>query len=292
MSKDIYFIVREGVGSHYLMGKVLSRYCGGLTIDLEKDSFESIYNSNIVLIKNCIGEVFNDICISQLRNRGNKIIYYVGDMLSTQQDEFLKLVDHYAELYDLVLWPSKAVMSQMSNKTNNDYLYHIWDPKIIPNDGKEFSICYCGTLRDSKAELCPGLNVIDIYSNKIIESLGKYFRKAEMNYLELTKHSMHYSYRNKESSEYWFGTNTKLSTAAASNANIIMSRDVAFLELLPDYGYYCNNFEDVLGVIAKAKDDFNTKNWYDNLEKMSYVKEVTSCDRISKRFMQLISELW
>ena len=292
MKKDIYFIVREGVGSHYLMGHVLSKYCGGISVDLVKGDLESIYNSNIVLIKNCIGDIYNDLYIDKLRKRGNKIIYYVGDQLSTKKDEFLILLHHYSELYDLVLWPSKQVMAQMSNITNNDYLYHIWDPKIIPNDGKEFSICYCGTLRDSKAKLCTGLNIIEIYSNKIVESLGYKYRKAALDYSELSKHSMHYSYRKKESPEYWFGTNTKLSTAAASNANILLSKDVAFLEILPEYDYYCEEFEDVIGVISKAKDDFNTKKWYDNLDKLTYIKELTSCEKISKELTSKISKLW
>lgn len=197
LNKRIYVIVRSGIGSHYLMGSVLSKYYGGTPIDLERDSLDQVVNSYLILVKNCIGELFMPESIMQLRQRGNKIIYYVGDMLSTQKDNLLNLLDRYHELYDLVLWPSKSVATQMSSKLNNDYLYHIWDPRIKKSLNQSFSICYCGTVRDSKADLCRGLNIVDIYGKEYIESLGKYYRKAELNYDELSCHNMHYSFRHK-----------------------------------------------------------------------------------------------
>lgn len=291
MKNKIYIIVRNGIGSHYLMGSVLAKYYEGITIDLERDSIDQITNSYIILIKNYIGELYKFESIIQLRQRGNKIIYYVGDMLSTQKDNLLNFLDRYHELYDLVLWPSKSVASQMSSKLNNDFLYHIWDPKIKKSLSQFFSICYCGTVRDSKAFLCPGLNIVDVYGREYVESLGKYYRKAELDYNELSRHNMHYSFRHQNQTEYWFGTNTKLSTAAASNANIVLSRDIVFQELLPEYDYYCDDYDHIETVIEKARIDFGTKKWSKNLQKLSNAKQLTSCESIARRLGKLIANI-
>ena len=70
-----------------------------------------------------------------------------------------------------------------------------------------------------------------------------------------------------------------------------MSRDIVFQELLPEYDYYCDNFDHIESVIEKARIDFQTKKWTNNLRKLLNVKQLTSCESIARRLLKLINNI-
>ena len=98
--------------------------------------------------------------------------------------------------------------------------------------------------------------------------------------------------RGKKFPEFTYGVNTKLSSAAASNANIICSRDKCFEELLPEYDYYIDdvNNDSINEMYNRCEREFGTKNWIKNLQLLEKVKKETAPDIIGNKLNELIKK--
>lgn len=277
------FLTVPGLGSSYLMGEILSQYSDGICIPYNDfKTIREIKNKNIILVKKYIGSnIYPPELFDYLRKKNNKIIYIVVDGFSVNTNDFTKKIKQYKSLYDLVLFNTESSLKQFSNVVNTGILRHIWDPNLKPNIKNEFSLCYFGSLRDDKIFLDNNIDIktIDCSSNN-----------KDGFYTELLKHNCHYSVRGNDWSEYKYGVNTKLSSAAATNSNIICSTDYAFREILPQYDYYIkdNRVDTILDMLNRCKSEFGSKNWYNNLSKLEKIKKMTDPVVIGQ---QLISNL-
>lgn len=104
----------------------------------------------------------------------------------------------------------------------------------------------------------------------------------------------HYSVRKPNSPEALFKPATKVSTAAAVNANIITTRDADVVQLLGDgYPYYVDDVtpEGVFKVIKRANDTFGDELWYDGLKIMKEARERTSLEAVGDLYAQIFTDL-
>ena len=280
-SRCIFFLTNKKLGSSYLMGGVLSKYCDGICIDSgDWESLRSITNSYIVLVKKLIG-YYDPNVIQHLRKQNNKIIYIVTDAFSVNQKGFKNIISQYRDLYDLVLFPSEHASNVFRNIVNSKVLYHLWDPQVTPTLVDKFKICYFGFLRPDKIHMLDHIDHID--SSSKAPGCSNFYN-------DLSKYTCHYSVRDSECSEYMYGTNTKLSTAAAAHCNIVCSRDRSFIELLSEYDYYVDSIEETPEMIDRAKKEYNSKKWRDNLNRLLTVKDRTSPEKIGMRLRSFVNE--
>lgn len=281
---DNIFLVNPKLGSSYLMGTVLSKYSNGECISIKNtDTIKQLKNKNIILIKNPIGSIIYDPnLILFLKKNNNKIIYLVVDSFSVKQINFCNLLRQYSSLYDLVLFCSNHAKNQFTNLVNTGVLFHIWDPAFNYNkNSKSFNICYLGL---DRADKIFSLNQFPV--DHVPASRPGLYRDS-------IKYNCHFSIRLPGSSEFLYGVNTKLSTAAATNSNIICSQDKSFVELMPEYDYYVEDVtvEAVLEMIARCKTEFGTKKWFNNLEKLAHIREITAPGIIGKQLLNHINNL-
>ena len=285
--KDVYFLTEKGgAGSSYLMGNILSKYCNGRCVNgTDRESISQIKNSYVILIKKFIG--FPDgrsnkpSMIEAIKKNNNKIVYIVNDSLSVYADQFKVSVKKYKHLYDLVLFPSKYACEVFSERINSDVIYHLWDPQLKPNTATKFSPCYFGIRRKDKVTMIDGISHINCAGRP---GQAKF-------YTDLLNYNCHYSVRKKGHTSYDYGVNTKLCTAAATNSNIICSKDNAFIDLLPDYNYYVNTVEEALEMLLRVNREYESKKWFDNLSKLQRVKDITSPHNVGRQLLHLLSNL-
>jgi len=119
------------------------------------------------------------------------------------------------------------------------------------------------------------------------------------------KYSCHYAVRApwiKNYNTQWITkTGGKVSTAAASGANIITSLDPSVRVLIgEEYPYaidtetsdFKDNFQEICDeMIKKAKDTYNTKIWHDGLKILQDVKEKTTTKRITTEYINFFNRL-
>jgi hypothetical protein len=108
----------------------------------------------------------------------------------------------------------------------------------------------------------------------------------------------HFCVWRAETDEWLFRGGSKLMTAAACGANIVLSKSPTHLDVLGrDYPYYVPNDEtvdDVRATIAYARDSFGTTDWRDGLVMMRELCQKYSLDNIATkydRFLQRVEEL-
>lgn len=277
------FITIKKLGSSYLFGEVLSEYIpNSICIDDKeiKNKIKDIKNSNIFLIKKPIGTSYNPNHIYELRKNNNKIIYFIVDAYSVMKNEFLYLLKNYSNLYDLVLANNMNIIKDIKNIANNtNILLHPYDPRILKNNSRHFNICYFGIMRKDKILFDNNVSWVDCTVKN----------KTKM-YKLLSNFSCHYSVRGENWTEYIYGVNTKLSCAAASNSNIICSRDKSFTEILPKYDYYIDNIEPttIINMMQKCKRDFGSASWNKNLNRLEPIKKKTHPKKIANDLSKLV----
>jgi len=278
------FLTVPKLGSSYLMGEILSKYSEGICISYNNlDVIKNLSNKNIILVKKHIGSnTYSPELIEHLRKRNNKIIYIVIDGFSVCGNQFIKKLNKYKSLYDLVLFNTKSSLKKFDSIVNANILRHIWDPNLKYNTSNSFNLCYFGLLRNDKIFLDNNINIKTINCAK---------KDKESFYRELLNYNCHYSVRGEDWSEYKYGVNTKLSSAAATNSNIVCSKDNAFIELLPQYDYYVDNnrVETIIDMINRCKREFGSKKWDDNLLKLKKIKEETDPRVIGKQLLSFLN---
>lgn len=282
MDREIYMLIIPQLGSNYLMGTLLSKYCSGICVDSGNVQYiRKIKNSHVVLLKRSIGGYYDPNLIEHLRKQNNTITYIVVDGFSVNPDKFKADFRAHSSLYDLVMFPSEYTNNMFKDMVNSDILYHIWDPKLKPNTSKKFGVCYFGLSRSNKVHMVDG---VDHISSSDGPGRKSYYER-------LSNYTCHYAVRGSEYSEFKRGTNTKLSVAAACGSNIICSRDYSFMDLIEDYDYYVDGVDEISEMLNRAKAEYGTKKWRGNLVKLEAVKAATSPAAIGERLKNHLQKL-
>lgn len=248
---------------------------------------------------------YNTECIhpDHLSNIKNAIIIFVRrsshprklDKIKENNYLILDPLDRVAEVNDNknlsymdgIIFASKF-QSEMYPLWNKDryFIHHHWDPNLNQWSylHDHFELGYWGykTSATNLRNLIP-------HQNQNFQALFNTYPSEEF----FRRVSCHYSVKDLQRGLGW-RPSTKISTAAAVNCNIIVSRDEISSEILPkDYPFWVENpcFEETKKVIDYARNVYGTSYWNYGLECMSKVKEQTSIAVCAKKYAQIIDEI-
>jgi hypothetical protein len=170
-------------------------------------------------------------------------------------------------------------------------IYHHYDPiidtyiknnDITTNDNNHIlKLCFIGSDKN-------GINCLYLKNIDSIQRIGS--RLVPIRY---KNYNCHYSVRAIHTHQFNFKPATKLATAAATNANIIISKDHNVIELIGDnYPYLTNSdINSVKKTILYTQSTYKTPIWYKALELMQKVKDKTSITEIIKDYKYLFNNL-
>lgn len=242
-----------------------------------KDAIEA-KNSIVIWVRRAMHDWLGKGLAKQKKN-GNILVYDPLDRI-----EF----EPVHPLMDAIIFPSIHQYRQYAIPDGmlRYMLWHHWDPALESKnyERNSFELGYWG-YRTS----C--LHVFNTCERKNALTSARHFEYPDEDWFERV--SCHYSIRDYDRGFGWRPT-TKISTAAACNCNIIVTRDPMSEELLPaDYPYFVNgyDYEDVKKTIDYAKSTYKKKVWNYGLECMLHVKRFTSLKRCAKLYGKIIDDL-
>lgn len=277
----------------YFVGKRVSRINNGSFkmrgVEM-KNIFEQNYNlTNIHLIKKeeiytlnktHIPKLFIFVkprkCfheITHIKNVLNGIVLI--DFIDTLSIKIMiKKMRKRPQLVDGVILPNidaKNYYEDTTQNNNNLLLYHHASVPQKTEKTQNIDFCYCGERRTFI---------------RFSEDVNNY-KFSEQNLELVSCYNCHTSYRipNKK-----FKPNTKISLAANCNSNILINKSSGGVETLPpEYTYICeDNKKSFLYMISFIKEDFESKNWFENLKIMEWYKEKYSLEKISREYYDYI----
>lgn len=192
-------------------------------------------------------------------------------------------------LVNAVLFASKYTYKIYgnSNRLNNHVKYWLWhhyDPILKSREYNQFQLGYWGYRTSA-------LHVYNLISRRYRHTRAKSGLYPSPKWFDTV--SCHYSVRDISKGQGWRPA-TKISTAAACGANIIITREPIAEELLPkDYPYFVDvpNIEETKRVIEHAKMTFNTDTWSYGLHCMNNVRKQTSVQRCAKLYGRIIDDI-
>jgi len=288
------------------------------------ENISIVKNSIIFLFKNLIDQPLVD----RLKDSDNILLSYPGDVLFQSLDPYLKSIkniDGYiVGTFELSDYIKSLNHSARVIPANHDY--YLNSSTHQKQRDSAFSL-YFGGSRDPQAPTQGELGLegnID-FSEGYFDTLGSFRDEVkEMSSIERQKYllchvpeilnstnnpsmySCHYGVRApwvKNYSQQWYTkTGGKVSTAAASGANIITSLDPAVRVLIDDdYPYsidteteeFKENYKQICyEFYIKTKESFGTKRWFDGLNILKEVKERTLTENIVLEYINYAEELY
>lgn len=150
--------------------------------------------------------------------------------------------------------------------------HHAHSPTEIQKQ-TELSFCYLGK---------PGCNHSSCPSIQC-------FSFSEENLNKASTYWCHTSYRITKK----FKPNTKISIAANCESNIVINKTSGGVESLPnEYTYICDDTEEsFLEMMDKVTQEFESREWYSNLDIMKWYKNEYSIENISKTYYNFITSV-
>jgi len=309
----------------YLACKDLNINSAILTNEELMNSTSKVKNSIIFLFKNLIDQSL----IDRLKDSGNILLSYPGDVLFENLDPYIKTINnidsYIVGTFELSDYISSLGQSSCVIPANHDH--YLNSTRHKHQRESSFSL-YFGGSRDPQAPTQGELGLDDnniSYTNGYFDTMGEFRNKAkDFDSFDRQKYSLEYvpeildSHNNPSlySCHYavrapWVGnylrqwytkTGGKVSTAAAAGANIITSLDPAVRVLIDeDYPYsidteteeFKNNYKQICyEFYIKTKESFGTKRWFDGLNILKEVKERTLAENIVLEYINYAEELY
>ena len=245
------------------------------------------YNSS-VHVKNLPNNIENSVIIFvkyfpflEVRKATKKNCLIIYDIVD---DVMPHLLEIEGKIADAIIFPNKVMEKdfkpKLSKYTKSFVSYHNWDPKVeTKNKHKnEFSLAYFGSIPDKNAlfhKEIPELNIFEKFEDHV---------KNKGNF------TCFYSMRKERTHNFLYKPSTKVSTAAAMDANIITSRESSAVELLgEDYPYFTDaNLGDVKTTVEYAKKTFGGPVWKKGLRIMKKVKDKTDMRNLVNDYINII----
>ena len=254
-----------------------------INIRKEARRIKSLRDSVIVFVKET-PKTYHKV-VHKLTKRNNILIWVPVDGFSDCKDE--KAV----KMFDGVVVPNTRCKSDWSAYFHKDcaceVLYLHWDPRCRFNLAKEYRLVYAGII-------LPG-NISEEYLKKIKELNTIVINssdpaKQQDIFTQVINYSCHFSVRNEALEDFGYKPNAKLSFAAGTNSNIVLSRDQSNIELLDQsYPYYTDSdMNNVIKTVDYSRSTYGSKIWNNALDMMREVRERTSIERICKDFLQYL----
>lgn len=241
--------------------------CDDIAKTLNKPFFKSSLgelppkNDVVVFVKYVDPEI-----VRKAKSLGNTIVYDPVDRFCKDGMSCI-----FAELVDIVLVPNQVCIRYYSSIfTNAEFrvIPHQWDNRLVcePQHDK-FRVGYIGEDLNLSERRYTGPKITD--PSEMIP------RASEFN--------CHISFPARMAKFAMLKPATKVSTAAAVGANIVVFPDPSALEILPeDYPFYCHG--DPMEAIERAESLFNGPVWHRGLDMMAKVKERTSLPAIASLY--------
>ena len=288
--RKIYFIIASNWGSYIMCGYQMSDQLKKMGIDTEilniykePKRVKSLKDSVIVFVKET-PKTYHKV-VHKLTKRNNILIWVPVDGFSDCKDE--KAI----KMFDGVVVPNAQCKIDWSSYFHKncicEVLYLHWDLRCVFNQAKKYMLVYAGiilpgNISEEYLDKIKGLNTITINTADPVKQKNIFKQAIEYN--------CHFSVRNGNLEDFSYKPNSKLSFAAGTNSNIILSRDQSNIELLDQaYPYYTDsNIDNVMKTVEYSRDTYGSKIWNDALDMMREVRERTSIERICKDFLEYL----
>lgn len=300
--KKVYFIVYSEIfGSAILRGYQISRQLQkegvrvkviNLRLNIKEAAEElvRIKDSIVIFVKKIIQE--DNYFIVTLKKNKNILIWDIIDLIVQQCQPvsaqcFLDKQRKNFSVFDGAIFPNDKCRRDwrgyFKKSCITQVLFHHWDPRLKPNHAKKFSLAYVGgpeNLNQKYLKNIPGLCLISWNTALFSEQLLK----------KILNYNCHFAIRKEGTDGFNYKSNVKLSCAAATNSNIILSRDHSFIELLDSsYPYYTNScLKNVKNTVKFVQETYGSKIWHYALNMIDEVRNRTSIKRISKDYIQYL----
>ena len=252
-------------------------------IDLGRESLNAVTDSILVFVK-----YFDPTLLKEAKERGNHLVWKTVDVFAHVDVEyraaFMSLLSkrlmHGTGLFDGVIFPNRKALRDFrllfrGNAALTAVNSHA-DPRWQRTSADEFSLVYVGLK----------MNI----AKRFLELDGMHYveAKGEAFFEEACLYSCHFSVRESGTRSFLYKPNTKLVGAAASAANIVLSKDPAHLELLdPGYPYYTDGDpQSVNSTIGFARATFGGPEWREGADMLAEVRERTTLPRIASEYME------
>ncbi len=249
---------------------------------LSRAKLRFIRNAIIIFVK-----VSSFGATERVKKKNNVVLW---DLVDRPVSYFDVLKERNTQLFDGIIYPNQKVQIDSGQYFNNKILgcvlYHHWDPRWQFNRAKELKLCYIGSI--NKYNIIPEyvkIKDINIFENALKNGVKSGLFKWALAY------NLHFSVRDTKNKGFLYKPNTKVSTAAATNSNIILSNDPSNIELLDrSYPYYTESaLESVIRTIDYAKKTYKSGIWKKGLSMMKEVRERTHVSQIAKDYLRFLS---
>jgi hypothetical protein len=288
--KKIYFVVqRKKYGTGYLRGVQIQhalRRTGIKSSIILTRHVNKCKNAILIFVKILTRDI-----ATQAISQGNRIIW---DILDGYDENVIQQIASSVVLDGLITSTaaSEPVLTNLNSK-EKALIYHHIDPrlvKVIRGKPKtsNFSICYIGNIP-------PEING-EIFSEVFPEVKGievdtRHAKRCDWMH-SAAPFRCHFAVR-LDQRECMMKPLAKVGVAAAYDANIIVNRSNAAVELLgTDYPYLCDDtVEDARKTIERARLEFGSATWQAGLERMAALRERLSIERNVVEYCSFLSRI-
>lgn len=286
--KKIYFVVqRKKYGTGYLRGVQIQRALRHTGI---KSSI--ILTRHVHRCKNAL-LIFVKILTSgiavQAISQGNRIIW---DILDGYDENIIQQIASSVMLDGLITSTAASELALASlNSKEKALIYHHIDPRLIRKikgrpKSSDFSLCYIGNIPSE----INGKKFTETFPDvKGIEVDTKHAKRCDWMRIA-APYRCHFAVR-LDQRECMMKPLAKVGVAAACNANIIVNRSNAAVELLgTDYPYLCDDsVEDARKTIERARSDFGNSTWQTGLERIAELRNRLSIEKNVAEYCSFLS---
>ncbi len=235
--------------------------------------YENIHNSIFLFVKDNFG--LNLDILKKVKLNNNTIIFDVLDLYDVNTNNIPDIIDNQYMNYIDILIVNNSYMRRKYFKLNIPiYIVpHHFDERLLKNKNipklNNFKLIYNGEL-GLKNENCLYVEELKneynlIHCNNFIEYTQKYLKK---NYCYV-------SIRKEGTYEFKYRPLMKLAHAAATESNIIITKDKSVIDFIDkDYPYLLDDssYESVKKMIEYAKSTFNKDTWKKGINIMKELK--------------------
>ncbi|MDP2922774.1 MAG: glycosyltransferase family 4 protein [Candidatus Omnitrophota bacterium] len=279
----VYFIVSKPWGSASMSGDQisdqLSKYNIQSTVVNIQEGYErikGIRESIIIFIK-----FIDNIALDIFRRNNNVIIWHIVDELCFNANM------ENANIVDGVIVPNKHTELEYKEKfktTQFVAIYEHRDPRWQFNNADRYSLVYIGS--DYSENIAREYLSIRELKIKFIDAKTD-GAKYDLFKIPL-KYSCHFSVRKENSVVFKYKPCTKIAAAAATNSNIVLSKDYSNIELLDSsYPYYtASDLKSVKEIVNYSKETYASTVWNKGLAMMAEVREKTSVETTTKSYIE------
>lgn len=242
-------------------------------------SLRNIRNSLVVITKSAL-QTISEYDLSLLVKNNNMLVY---DPIDSDISE------NKIQYSDIIFASSHSQFDNYTNKYTNKkicYLTHNVDRRIsnLTHHHSKAMFAYFGELENT---------IISNNIKKYVDFISINTKKRNKDFIQILKgYNIHYAMRYDNG---YIKPFTKGFIAAHSKSNIIIQRNTYDVgNYLPDdYPFLVNstNENDIIDKIVFAKQEYNTSIWMYGLQCMEYIKNMTSPEKISSEFKDILRQI-